>query len=251
MIKIKNIFLMWGIVSVLILWSVYAQDAQNTWTQITDNVMASVDPNVMEDMYKIAVHYCNDEIQWDKTNSYLTMEMRPGSSKQLCITMVNASLSDQYLTLWFAESRINEVGKQLCQWDLADEKNNFHKYITLQESELYLPASGWTFTQIANIRIPQNVATGDLYWCLGFFLSGAYFKWPNDVLWVRMARHFPLKIVITWDVYNYGRRDDVKYAYIDNKQTILKILIAILAVRLVVTIAKTGKKKEKISTKKK
>ncbi len=256
MIKVKNILIIWGILSVLLsLPSAYAEDKKNivqeSWTVIADDVMASVDPNVMEDMYKIAVHYCNDEIQGDKINSYLTIQMRPGSSKQLCITMANASASDQDLTLWFTESLINEVGKQLCQWDLADKNNNFHKYITLENADLHLPGSGWTFTQIANIRIPKSTATWDMYWCLWFFLSGAYFKWPNDVLGVRMARHFPLKIVITGDVYNYGRRDDIKYAYTDNRQTILKIIMGILAIRLVWTIVNTTKKTSETKQKRK
>lgn len=254
----KNILIVWvmTIVVMSIIWYVSAQEniPVEEVKAYEENVMESVDPNVMEDMYKIAIHYCNDEIQGNKTNSYLTIQMRPGESKRLCITVLNGSTNHQDLTLWFTESVINEIGKQLCQGDLADRKNDFHKYIDLKKEDLSLSASGWYYTQIATIRLPKSVSTGDMYGCLGFFLSGAYFKGPNDVLWVRLTRNFPMKIVVTWDVYTLWRWDDVKYAYTDNKQNVLKIIVGVLAIRLIATIVsvakKSTKKQQKKSTKK-
>lgn len=241
-----------GMIVAVIAMSYCVTNAQKTDTKeeisdisVTQDVMSSVSPAAMDDIYKIVLHYCNEEIQWNKTNTYLTIMMRPWQMKNLCITWVNNSENHQDLTMGFTESIFNDAGKQLCNGDLADQENDFYKLINLKETEVWLSGNGGTSTQTAKISMPKNATGGEIYWCIGFFLSGSYFKWPNDVLGVRVARHFPMKIIVTWDVYNFGWRDDIKDVYTTNRNVLLKIIIAILAIRLIMTIIKTTDKKDK------
>jgi hypothetical protein len=54
-----------------------------------------------------------------------------------------------------------------------------------------------------------------------------------------------IRILITWDVYNFWRWDDTKDIYTNNKNSIFKVISAIIAVRLILTILKTSKKSKK------
>jgi hypothetical protein len=225
--------------------TVKAQNITTTGnTTLSNNLLSNVSPWTLDDIYKIGINYCNKDIKWDTTNSYLTIGMRPGQAKNLCITFINTSEHHQDLIVGFTESIINSGWKQLCNWDLANKSNAFYKLIDLKYTDIGLSGNNWTFTQTARIRIPKNTTWGDIYGCIWFYLSWAYFKWPNDVLGVRVARHFPMKITVTWAVYNLWRRDDMKDAYTTNRSGILKIIIAILALWLIVTIVQTSKKKE-------
>ena len=230
---------------------VKAQDISTTGTtSLTNDLLSNITPWTLDDVHKIAIRYCNKEIKWDMTNSYLTINMRPGETKDLCVTFINTSEQHQDLTIGFTESIINSVGKQLCNGDLNDKENAFYKMIYLPQTSIGLSGNNWTFTQTARIRLPKTATWWNMYGCIGFLLSWAYFKWPNDVLGIRVARNFPMKITVTWDVYNLWRRDDIKDVYTINKTGILKALMAILAIRLLVTIFKSTKKKETTHKKK-
>jgi hypothetical protein len=106
-----------------------------------------------------------------------------------------------------------------------------------------LPENGQQI-KIYDIDIPKN-KSWIVYGCLSYNLHNGYSKSTWDIFGIVVRKVAPITINITWSVYNFWRRDDLKYTYTDNKQIILKILIAILATRLIYTIVQTSKKKEK------
>lgn len=222
---------------------VHAQNIDMTGNvSLSNDLLSNINPWTMDDVHKIAIQYCNKEILWDTTNSYLTIGMRPGQTKDLCIAFINTSERHQDLIIGFTPAIINNIGKQLCEGDLWDTTNPFYKMVDLPNTNIALSENNWSFTQTARIKLPKTATWGNIYGCIWFLLSWATFKGPNDVLGIRVARNFPMKIMITWDVYNFWRRDDTKNIYTTNKSSILKIIVVILALLLIKTIVQTTKK---------
>lgn len=219
-------------------------------TMVTNTTLSQISPDVLNDMYKIKVYYCDNKIKWEKTNIKLTINMRPWKTKNLCMTVINGSSNDHDMIVWFTEAEIDKNGIHMCKWDLMDKENSFYKLVDLKTTNLSLSWNNWTFTQFARIKLPEDTTWGKILWCFSVRLSGAYFQSPGQMFGLKTTTGFPIIINVTWDAYNFWRRDDIIYTYTDNKQLILKILIAILAVRLVITIVKTGKKKDKQQEKK-
>lgn len=208
----------------------------------------SIDKTSVNDLYKIRMFFCNDGIDDKKLTLQANMQARPGQEKNICFFVYNQLQEKTNITV------------SLYEWK---KDGNGVSCADIPKNDIFVPmirnSTGWIFplslssqeqlVKNFKIQIPKE-STGTIYWCVWFSIDGAATKWSWDIFTVIMRKAMPIKISITWDVYNFWRRDDIKGEYNENKASIVKFIIAILAVLLIMTIFKKDKKKEKHHNKK-
>jgi len=241
----KKIYITLILVSIC-LTSVYAIEDTSTGTEM--NIQPSINKQSIDDINKTSIRFCNQWLDAEKLSPRLYVESRPGQVQEICTVFFNNLETGMNFYVWFTEATKNNHDEWLCDDDTHE--NEFAKFVRNDfASEIINIPSNKQKQKVFAIGIPKT-ATWDMIWCLSYAIDGSYTKNTWDVFGIVVRKTAPIWITVTWEVYNYWRRDDIKYTYTDNKQTILKILIAILAIRLVVTIMKTGNKKDKKHTKK-
>lgn len=241
----KKTWLTLSILSIVLLVytvKVYAVENNFTGEQMNINKQSMTNINLT------SLRFCNQWLDPEKLTSRLYMQSRPWQVQEICTVLFNNLETGTNFYVWFTEATKNNHDEWLCDDDAYE--NEFSKFIRNNFASKKINVITHKQKQkIFTIGIPKT-ATGDIIWCLSYAIDGSYSKHTWDVFGIVVRKTAPIWITVTWEVYNYGRRDDIKYTYTDNKQTILKILIAVLALRLVLTIVKTGKKKDKQQAKK-
>lgn len=228
----------------------FAQETNGSWTTAEnyvkpgENKIITQDFNSdnMTDLQNIQARFCNDE----KVTKDLELDMRPWQTKDICIVLVNKSDKPIDVSFWFSKGMIKDRAP-ICDSDMTDE-NDFSKYISQNTTTgIIVPASG-NIIQNFRYSAPKTLSWRTLG-CVGYEINRQEQIEPGKMFLIVPRKVGYIYVNITWSVYQFWRRDDLKYTYTTNKQIVLKILIAILAVRLIVTIVKTGKKKEKYTKK--
>lgn len=233
------------IVSVIGCFGVSLAQTNTSWTVAnnivtpgeTKTVVQDLGSDNMSDLQDIQSRFCND----NQVTKDLKLTMRPWQRKEICVIFSNPSTTPKDILFWFSEWILKDWAP-ICQADMTP-KNTFSKQIKNNSvTGMTLPAS-WTIIQRFTYIAPKDT-TWSVFWCFGYQMSKSESIKEGNMFLIVPRKVGYIYVNITWNAYHFGRRDDIKYTITDNKQTILKIIIAILAVRLVMTIVKTSKKKE-------
>lgn len=192
----------------------------------------------------INLGFCDEEMK--NVSKYNVTNIRPWQTKQICMIFANASSGDTIdITSSFVDSEIVD-GKIACSIGV-------NTGISLTSLLSFNPKD-YTFTlapqeklvRKASITIPKDM-TWTLNGCIWYQLD---LKKPDNYtgLFFVVRRHVGLmRVNITWDVYNFGWLDDIKYIYKDNQIFVLKIIAWMIWLLLVyyISVSFTWKKKEK------
>lgn len=237
--------------TILLVGCIGVSFAQNTWTK-PDNFVQPGEKKVvtqdlgsenMSDLQAIQSRFCNDDV----VTKDLNVSLRPWQRKDICVVFSNQSSEPKDITFWFSEGVLKDWAP-ICQSDMTTG-NTFAKYIVNDTTTgITLPVSG-SIVQKFTFVAPKN-ASWNVFWCFWYQMSQQEKIKEGNMFLIVPRKVGYMYVNITWDAYNFGRRDDMKYSYTTNKSMILKVIIAILAVWLVVTIVKTDKKPEGKHTKK-
>ncbi len=208
----------------------YAQESILDW-DIPENMITTpgetktISPDLnsesITDIQNIKARFCND----DELTQFLDLEMRPWERKEICVILGNDSDTPANVLLWFSEWVINEDNAPICDGDDSN-KNNFAKQIVPRiTTGVIVPAYG-NIIQKFWYTAPKS-ASGNVFGCFGF-KNNKEEKIESGKMFLIVPRKVGyIYINITWDVYNFGRRDNIKYTCTTNKQTILKKIIGI------------------------
>jgi len=226
----------------------YAQQTENNiepgMTKVVNQELGS---DSTADLNNVKIRFCN-EIKKNIYTDDLSLDIRPWQKKEICMVLSNKWNIALNVLVGFAEAKVDEKWRISCGNDISYD-NPFSKYIMEGPTTwIVVPASGNVIQRVRYVA--PKTASGDVFGCVVYKINQEERIATGQMFLVVVRKIAPIYINITWSVYTLWRRDDIKYIYTDNKQTILKILIAILAIRLFVTIMKTGNKKDKKHTKK-
>lgn len=228
------------LISLSCLSVLYAENVQENITK-NGSTEAIIQPSInqanVNDLYKIRMFFCNDGIDATKLTLEEHLQARPGETKNICFLAYNQLKNKVNISISFNEGK--KDGKLVTCWD-TPEADKFLKLIK------NIP--GWVFPlslspeeQVVKkfrIKIPKD-STENIYWCVYFSIDGASTRWTWDIFAIVVRKSMPITVMVTWDIYNFWRRDDINDTY---GTTILKVIIAILALLLIVTIFKTEKR---------
>jgi len=190
------------------------------------------------DLNYITAKFCN---QWIVKNKE-TIVLRPWQKKDICIAFLNSSEEKNIaLSFGFSKAEKRSDGIFNCQGDTG-MINNFMSY----EPKNWLKTLNAKESYIMHVKVSAPLdLSWEFYWCFWYQLDKV--DLPKDSAWMFsiMARKVsPITVSINWDIYNFGRRDDVKYFYKDNQMFILKTIAWILIILLIYYIIGTNKWKK-------
>lgn len=206
---------------IVILWS-FTQ-----WDNYTTDMW--IDPNVVHDINTINMDFC-DTTQW-------SIDARPGQTKDICMKFNNRNTETVNIIFWFTDG-YEKNGIQTCNADMSPE-NTFAKLIKIKSGDASILVPGSTYvTKIMKISIPKT-ASGIIHWCIGYYIDWSVKKndWGIFNVVIRKAKN--INVVVTWNIYNFWRRDDIK----ENKKTLLQWIIVLCSIYLLRTIFQSTKKK--------
>ena len=210
-----------------------------------------IDKKAMEDINLVSLRFCNDGINPVNLKAQLYLTWRPGQIKSICAIFFNNHDTGMNFHLWFAESKKDKNNLLLCDNDSSN--NLFISEIREDTKDMKVFVKPHMQIQKTfHIGIPRS-NTGNMYWCMTYRLDGSYSHATWAVFGMLIRKTAPIYITVTWNVYNFGRWEDIKIWYITKKQSILKGLAVLLWIWIIVTIvqaSKSSKKKEKHHTKK-
>lgn len=233
----------------------FAQDTISGGTQEnyiepgkSKTIVQDLNLDTTADLQNIKALFCELGANKQWLSKELSLELRPWQSKEICIAFFNQWDTPIDILYGFTKWKKMNNGAFVCESNI-DEVNDFSKFISHNDMTwVTVPVSGNIIKKM--IYTAPRSATGDIYWCLIYKLNRDESIEPGKMFLIKIIKASYITVDITWSVYNFWRRDDIKYAYTDNKEIILKILIGILSVRLLVTIIKTVKKPEHHNKKK-
>ena len=189
----------------------------------------------LADLESIQSMFCNGQ----KLTKELQLQIRPWETKDICVILFNNSSSSIELLFWFTEWVINTDWAETCKADMSN-KNEFSKFIINNPTTwITLHASG-TSIQKFKYRAPMN-ASWNILWCFAYQVNKEETIKEGNMFLIVPRKAGNIKMRVVWPVYRLWRRDDIK----DNKDNILKVVIAISILWLIITIFQTDKKKEK------
>lgn len=234
-----------SIVSILLLGItiVYAQTQYNTGTNKTVTLTQDINSLNIQVLSKIWLLFCNDWLDVNLVKPSLAITTRPWKNINICNVFYSKSEKDASLNIWFSEWYKNKNNQISCRDSMTD--NFFSDNIITTGSELGFSLwSGKHIIKNIQFKIPKT-ASGEIYWCIAYYTPDSFAKTTGDVFWTFVRKVSPFSVTITWSVYNFWRRDDLKDATIANKDDILKVIIGILGLRIIVTIIQISKKSKK------
>ena len=230
----------------------FGQDSNISWN-VTDNMVTpgetkkitqDLGSDNMTDLQKIQSRFCNDE----KITKDLKLFVRPWQRKEICIAFANQSDKPISLLFWFSEGTFTKEWGPVCKSDI--EQNNFSKHIKNSTiTWITIAASGTNiqkFTYVASKNASWNI-----FGCFGYQIAQQEKIKEGNMFLIVPRKVGYISINIIWSVYRFWRRDDIKDVYTLHKSSILKGIVAILALWIIVSIFQTAKKKEKKHHKKK
>lgn len=224
----------------------FAQDTGNSWSDEENYVRPGETKIITQDLnsdniaelQKVQARFCNDK----KATKDLKLRMRPWQREDICVVLANQSDKPTSVLFWFSKGILKNWAP-ICDADMTAQ-NEFAKYILWNTTTwIMIPASGsiiQTFTYVA-----PTTASWDMLGCIGYKINKQEQIEPGKMFLIVPRKVGYIYLNITWSVYQFWRRDDMKYGVAANKSGILKIITAIIAVWLAVTIFQTTKKKEK------
>ena len=230
-----------------------AQEANISWN-IAQNVVTTpgktkiitqdLGSDSMTKLQNIQSRFCND----DKITKDLKMVVRPWQRKEICIAFANQSDKPANISFWFTEWTFGEKWP-VCQLDMSTS-NSFAKHIINNtRTWITLPASGAIIEKFTYL-VPR-AASGNMFGCFGYQINQQETIKDGNMFLIVPRKVWYIYINITWSVYNFWRRDNMKDVYAGNKAIILKILIGILAIWLIISIIQTSIKDGKEQANKK
>jgi len=191
-----------------------------------------------------------DGLENNKLTKELKIETRPGERQEICAVFYNRFLDrGMKVNVWFNQWVKRSDGIISCDENTSNNilanmiQNNTKDYT-------FILSGNEKLLKKFRLAIP-NTATGNIYWCVSYNLPDNYSKSTWDVFGIMVRKVAPIEITITWDIYNLWRRDDIRDGVVTNKNSILKVIIAILGLWIIVSIIQTARKKEKHHHKKK
>jgi len=197
----------------------------------------------INDLNFIWMRFCNNWLELEKLTNSLQLKIQPGQKKDLCMVFFNTS-SDKSIDMkfGFSSTNINKEWGISCDDDMTT-KNDFSKLIDqINNTWFILPPNGKIIKKL-KIFIPLTYTGNIIYWCLSYKINKEEKMEPGQMFLLVFRKTAPIQIIVTWGVYQFWRRDDIKDVYTINKTTILKIIIAILGLWIILTIVQTTKKK--------
>lgn len=224
----------------------FAQETSDSWTTAenyvqpgeTKIITQDFNSDSMDDIQNIQSRFCNNE----EMTKDLDLSMRPWQKKDICVAFANKSDQPINILLGFSEGILKDWAP-MCDADMTD-KNEFSKYILWNPTTwIVIPASGYIIQRFTYMT--PKTASGNMLGCIGYKINRQEQIEPGKMFLIIPRKVGYIYMNITWSVYQFWRRDEIKYAGITNKKPILIVIIAILAIRLGATIFKTTKKKKK------
>jgi len=226
-------------------WVVPENFIQSGQTKI---ITQDLNTDAAQELQNIKAVFC-DPLGRQETTDRLTFEMRPWQRKEICMAFFNIWDKPISLLFWFSEGQINKNGDQVCDGDMTN-KNNFSKFILQNPTtEIIVPAQGNVIKRVYYFA-PKN-SSWEVFGCLAYKLNRPeeIEKGKMFLLVLRKVRY--IDINVTWNVYNYWWRDDIKSVYTNNSVNVMRAIVAIIALRIIITIFSISKKKNGKGYKKK
>ena len=208
-----------------------------------------IDVSIADELNSTSMRFCIDGFETDKLSRIGKLTLQPGKSQDICMVFINNLPTDKEFTIGFSEWTINEWGNITCDQNM-DNNKMLNMILDMPEITRKIMVASWsnTITHF-KMKIPTT-ATGNIYGCVAYSLPNSYSKNTGDVFWMFIRKVAPIEITITWDVYTLWRWDDLKDVYTTNKNSILQIIVGILAIWIIISIVQTVKKKDKHHKKK-
>ena len=236
------------VVSLSLLSIVSAQKTTQENNNSTGNTSNSftapkIDEDITNELNTTSMRFCIDGFESDKLSRIGKLTLQPGKSQDICMVFVNNTQGDKEFTVGFSEGLKNWGDTIVCDQNMDD--NLFLHMIDMPDTtRKIMVASGGNTVSNFKIKIPTTT-TGNIYGCVAYYLPNSYSKKTGDVFWMLIRKIAPIEIIITWGVYRLWRWDDSKDVYVNHKNSILKVIVGILAIWIMVSIVQATKKKEK------
>lgn len=232
------------IIAVFVISMLFA--ATKATEQLTENTLTAqpeIDKKAVADINLVSLRFCNDGTNPENLQAQLYLTWRPGTVNKICAIFFNNHNTGMNFHVWFAESKKNENNILLCDND--NSNNAFITQIRENTTDMNIFVKPHMQTQKTfNIGIPKS-STGNMYWCLTYWLDNSYSRATWAVFGMLIRKTAPIYITVTWDVYNFWRRDDIKLGLTANRNGVLKVIAGILILWIIISIIQTTKKKEK------
>lgn len=217
--------------------NVFAQQSSISWKNIDNNTITK---SVTQDLYSdnitdlnnIQSMFCNDS----KITKDLTIDLRPWQRKNICIVFINKSNISIPLSFWFSDTIVNNEGLLTC--DVT--KNTFSKSIKNNIITWIIIPVSWTIIQNFTYISSKNTSW-NINGCFGYQIDKQEKIKDGNMFLIIPRKVWFIYINITWSVYNFWRRDDIK----ESKNTIFKFIAGVLSVWIIITIFQKDKKKDK------
>lgn len=242
------------IVSVLALWVSFGQ------TGSTDNIIQTggetkmvkqaIKWETINDLNFLGARFCNDWLEIEKLTKNLQLQIQPGQKKEICMVFANIA-PDKPLEVkfQFSPTTIDEKWHIGCMSDRSKE-NSFAKLIDQTHNTWFIIPANSQVVKRVKMYIPPTYTGQKIYGCLSYKMNKEETMSPWEMFLMVYRKTAPMEITVAGDIYRLWRRDDIKDAYEINKVNIIKVIIAILALWLILTIIQTDKKvKEKVKEK--
>lgn len=231
----KKIIWVFGMSMMVLCSYVLAQAQLGDWTKSL-TITPDVKEENIQEIRNIWLRFCNDGLETDKLTNQLSLQLRPGQSTDICVIFFNNSMQQEKIRMWFwsGDKKDETVS---CSTNIS--WNEFDAMIYQNFSSDFILSWGEKVVKKIRLHVPKS-AMGNIYGCIAYYLPDNYSQNPGDLFGVIVRKAAPIEIAVTWSVYTLWRRDGIK----DNSSFILKVIIAVLAVRIVVTIFQPHKRKE-------
>lgn len=212
------------------------------------NVQPEIDKAIVADMNLTSLRFCNDGLNPADLKPKIEISSRPGQLQKICALFFNNLDADMNFYVWFTEATKNKYDERLC--DENSSKNSFSKLVREDFAAMKIPVkSHMQSYKNFTLTIPKT-RTGDIIGCLTYTIDWSYSKKTWEVFGIVIRKTAPITITVTWSVYNFWRRDDMKEWLTMNRTSILKGLAVILGLWIIITIIQISTKKEKSHKKK-
>ena len=193
----------------------------------------------------INVRFCDEELR--NTTKKDIISIRPWQTKEICTVFYNTSSGDSInISSSFVDAEKGIDGKFVCSmWSNTGRSLVSLLYYNTKEYDFTLTPKT-TIIKKAKITIPKNM-TWNLYGCVWYQLNLKKPDGYTGLFFVVERKVGVMEVNITWDVYNFAQRDNIKYIYKDNQLFILKCIAGILIILFIyyTTMATKENKKKK------
>lgn len=221
-----------------------AEQLNNTWINLMpwkiNTITQDLRSDSLVDLSNVHSMFCNN----DNLTKDLQLQIRPWETKEICVVLVNKSSTPIKLLFWFTEWIVNENWANICQADMGN-KNAFSKFIINNHATWITIAASGNSIQYFKYKAPRN-ASWNMLGCFGYQIDKEEKIREGNMFLVVPRKAGNINIKVTWSVYKFWRRDNIK----ENKNNILKIIIMILILWLITTIVKKDKKEKNTHHKK-